>query len=229
MNKELTEVIELPDSQIIIHHHTGALNMFFSLVLRPFIQPIGEIGFEFKYKIVTGFVYGAIAYFSGLFDPSVVEGLFKVPIGLVEGLCILVVLDFIAGTLRAMFDERIKFHPAKWMKTFHKIVSYSLGIVAITIGANMFPDALGWLQYLAFLVVTGHEIWSVAKHVKFTAYLLVAIEIYKNRDSLFDIDYDELKRKVDERSAFEFARSQSNFFGNEQVEIKPKNNTAHEI
>ena len=181
MKKTFKEIIELDDKIITITHDTGFFSMFFHTVIKPFVQPLLEIGYNIKYKMAIGALYGIFAYFQNLFETETIIELFQVPVGLVEGLALLVMMDFAAGTIRAITDSRIRFHPKKWTKTFNKIVMYSFGIVSITVGANMFPTAFGWLQYAAFLVATGHEIWSVAKHVKFTALLLVAIEIAKSK------------------------------------------------
>jgi len=220
------ETIELPNKTIIVTHKTGYINMFWYTAIRPFLRPIAEIPYQFRYKALLGGAYGIFAYMQGFFEPQQVAQLFVTPKNLVEGLIILVFLDFIAGSIRAIIDSRIRFHPKKWMKTFYKSVMYSIGIIAVTVGANMFPDALGWFQYVLFLILTGHEIWSVLKHVKMTAFARVAFKLYKKKGQLDNIDWPELWDKVDEEAAKEFAESQAYYFGNEDVTVIKKEKEA---
>lgn len=222
MSDSYTEIYEIDGKKIKVNHNTGFFSMFWNQVLYPICEPALQVGMEFKYKAFAGVVYGLLAWTQGFFEPEVVQGLFAVPVGLVEGLCIIIVVDFLAGTYRAITDERIKFHPKKWTKTFNKIVFYSIGISGITVGANMFPTALGWLQYVGFLTVTGHEIWSVLKHAKMAALIKVGIELYKKKGDLASIDFNELKKKVDRRSAKDFAEDQAHFFGDEDFEMESK-------
>lgn len=228
MERKYKEVFDFNDRTITVIHHTGYWNMFLSSTIKPLLKPGVEIFYKFEFKTILGFVYGIFAYMQDLFHEETVLDLFTTPMGLVEGLCILVAVDFAAGTYRAWTDPQIRFHPKKWGKTFNKIVFYSFGIVGITIGANMFPSALGWLQYAAFLVVTGNEIYSIAKHAKMTAFLAVAWELYKNKEDLTNIDFDKIKARVDERSIIEFAESQAYYFGNEEVKVDFKTTKAED-
>lgn len=227
MNREIKEVYEFPDYKITAIHNTEYADMFWNTTIKPLLQPLGEIPYHFTSKAFITALYAGFAYLQGLFESETVIELLTVPVGLIEGLCILVAMDFVFGTVRAITDPRIKWHIKKWTKTFNKIVVYSGGIVVITVGANMFPGALGWLQYVGFLVITGNEIWSCLKHLKLTALAKIAWEFWRNKDDLKNWDYEEIRRRVDEQSAKEFAESQAYFFGEGNVEVENKETGQH--
>lgn len=220
--RSLKEIIDLPDQIITITHNTSVGNMFWFFIIQPFFIPVKDFILNIKLSLIPAALFAVFAWFQGLFAPEVIMDLFNAPSGIVEGLYILTGLDFLFGTVRAIFDKRIKFHPKKWIKSFFKVTVYTGSIIVLVIGANMFPVPLDYIMHAVILLLAGYEMWSCMKHLKMTAVIYAAIEVYKNKDDLVKVNWKEVISKIEERSAREFAEKQMFYFGNEDIQIQRK-------
>lgn len=133
---------------------------FFEIVVRPYLEPFISL-IQHTWQVMTaGIVYTFILM------TTFATTLFTTPEIWWKGLAILIMFDFIAGHIRVLSDPLVKFDIKRWGRTAYKIASYTIAGLSITAGANMFPETLGWTQYVAFAVLSGMEIYSILRNLK---------------------------------------------------------------
>lgn len=125
--------------------------------IRPFLEPFIDIWMNFASKIVFIILSGVVMIVSFLAD------LFQSPEIWWGGLMILVFLDFLAGSIRAIFHPKIKFHWRYWTRTVYKFASYACVILALAAAANMFPDIFEYVQYTVICILVGSEVHSIIR------------------------------------------------------------------
>ena len=173
--------------------HWSNSSEFVEIVIRPYLQPFFSLVENTGPAVSAGFFYML------LMVTTFTSALFTTPEIWWKGLAILIFLDFIAGHIRVFTDSEVRFSIKKWGRTAYKIASYTIAGLSISAGANMFPEALGWTQYVAFSVLAGMEIYSILKNLKMLAILSVIGDFLMdkyNLDSMEDFrDRVEDKRE----------------------------------
>lgn len=146
-------------------------NSTFDRMIRPFLIPIQQLG-EATYEKLFLALLSSIFMVAG----TVLE-LIRTPEALWVGLMILAASDFVAGTARAIFDNKIIFDWHRFGRTAYKLVVYPVVIVATATLGNMYPEIFGWNQYAVIAIIAGQELYSILRHVKGVAFVRAVIRI----------------------------------------------------
>lgn len=182
----------------------GYLEMLYNEAIKPYLDYLIELFQNLTPKIVIALVTMS----AGLYELG--SELFSTPKIWVVGISILVGFDFMAGTLRAISDPEIDFSMKRWTKTAFKIASFSIAIAAVVVGSNMFPRALGWLQYATYGLLAANEIYSILDNLKLTALAEVLYDMMLSRFSGRSIN--EVRDEVNRRAVENFKRKQGEYY-----------------
>lgn len=194
------------DHRIIFkEYETGYKDMFKEEIVMPLLDHLLVIFSSFQSKLFIGGITVAV----GLLELG--EKLFSSNEIWVYGISILVFLDFASGTLRAIMDPDIKFSLKKWSRTVFKITAYTISITAVIVASNMFPTAMGWLQYVTFVLLTATEVHSILQNLKLTALAEVLWDLMLS-NGLQVKGWAELSEAVNKRSSEQFHKDQAKKF-----------------
>lgn len=128
--------------------------MLYHEYAKPFFRPLSNLFDSLFTKLVVGIPFASAIDWS----------IFTTPTTYWQGLGWLVLLDFVSGVLKVLIDPEQTFESEKFIRTAYKISAYVILTAAVTIGNNVFPRALGWLQYVVYLLLFGKEIVSIAQN-----------------------------------------------------------------
>ncbi len=195
-------------------YEAGVFEMIYDEIIHPFLEHFIALFINIVPKL---FVL-IIAISSGILQTGI--GLFATPMDWVYGITILVSIDFISGTFRAAIEPDITFSLKKNLATAFKIGSYSLALISVTVATNMFPTALGWLQYITFALLTANEIYSILNNLKLTALADVFYDLIISR-TLNGYNGKALMSEINKRSLDSFRKKQDKKF-NRYKEKPPK-------
>jgi phage-related holin len=164
------------------------------MMIRPFLVPLQSLG-EATYEKLVIAVASSVLVVIGT-----VTELIETPETLWVGLLMLTVLDFIAGTARALFDKKLKFDWHRFGRTSYKLVVYPVVIVATATLGNMYPTIFGWVQYVSLAIIAGQEGFSILRHIKGVSFAKAVFQVITERRTegfkkIQDKIDDELYRK----------------------------------
>lgn len=192
-------------------YEMGYGEMLYTEAIKPYLNHLLEVFNNFTPK----FIIGIVATVAGVLELG--KDLFNSPTTWVVGLAILVALDWASGTLRALTDDEIDFSFKRWVKTAFKIASFSIAVAAVVVGSNMFPTAMGWLQYVTYGLLAANEIYSILTNLKLTALAEVLYDLMTERITGAK-GISDIRREVDKRALETFKRKQTDNYTRYKVE-----------
>lgn len=148
---------------LITKYELGYIDMMYEETIKPFLESMSQLFLNILPKMAIAVIGVMVALL------ELGQSLFQSPSNWVLGISILVFLDFLSGTFRALSTPEIEFSFKRWIRTAFKIGSYSIALAAVIVASNMFPHAMGWLQYVTFALLTANEIYSILRNLKLTA------------------------------------------------------------
>ena len=177
------EIVESYDT----HRHQIKIrdSMFFKQVIEPFVSPFYDIGDYIWAKL-------AVLIFAASFEFT--TGLFETPQAYWETLLYLVVIDLLAKNIYIL-----RYQPKIWnaqiflKRTIFKGSSYILVCTTFTLMSNQWELGSNYIQYFGYLALCVLEFFSIMKHFKLTAWLIVIWRQVKNKK----FDFEELKKEAD--------------------------------
>lgn len=140
-----------------IWNQMNPLQALCETTIRPFLEPFIDIWVNLIPKMIFAIITGLIMLMSFLAD------LFQTPEIWWKGLMVLVFLDFLAGSTRAIFHPKLKFHWRFWTRTAYKFTSYACVVLALSAAANMMPEVFIYVRYAVICILVGSEVHSIIK------------------------------------------------------------------
>lgn len=160
------------------------LNDMYQFLLRPFLQPFYELFEHFVSKLwLAGvFLLAWLQTSNGIQEVELVGIVFAViPLELLIGLNILIGVDWITGTSRALFDSSQNFRFRKWVQTAYKLTAYNGAALTVSVVMSMFPEIYTYAQYILYVVLSGNELWSILRNLRLTSVAYTVLRMMKGR------------------------------------------------
>lgn len=174
-------------------HEPTQLTLIYDTMVRPFVEPFLNILVSTFTKIVTAATVVVFMIIGTIMD------LIQTPIDLWVGLILLSILDFVSGTIRAIFDKRITFSIHRWGRSAYKLTSYAIFIIATSVAGNMYPNIFGWLQYIIVAMLVAIELDSISRHWKAKALFKAAFKMIKDHQSTAGKDFMDVVQDIDDQ------------------------------
>lgn len=162
------------------------LRMFWFTNVKPFIDPFADIAHHTGVKIIVGvlWIVGALSQVAEPLEEitTVFGELLTMPPKLWVGLNLLIFGDFVAGSIRALADPKIRFRMHRWVRTAYKFSAYNGACITIAVAVNMFPQTwenLMLIQYVVYGLLAGQEVVSSFRNMKLISLLEAIWDVLK--------------------------------------------------
>lgn len=169
------------------------LSLIYDTMLRPFIEPFLDITIQTLPKLILGAV---VLLFMIV---GTIQDLLQTPKPLWIGLMLLAGLDFLAGTFRAIFDKDVKFSIHRWARSAYKFTTYTIVIGSTAVSGNMYPEIFGWVQYVVIAMLVALELFSIARHMKMTAFVYAIINMAQTSGSTSGKAFADMVEEMDRK------------------------------